>query len=81
VSKLFADEPIQRIVSTPTYYVLFALSNLHITPGIRRDLGYAANLRRKSDRFFVALAFDHHGPGHPRDLVGERDGNRRHPAV
>jgi predicted phage terminase large subunit-like protein len=28
--------------------------------------------RRKCDGFFVTLALGHHGPRHPRDLVGER---------
>ena len=38
--------------------------------------GYPARFRlcRKGDRFLVTLAFSHHGPSHPRDLVGERDG-------
>jgi hypothetical protein len=43
--------------------------NLHITSDVRRD-----PLRRKRDRFLVTLALDHHGPGHPGDLVGKRDG-------
>jgi hypothetical protein len=42
--------------------------NLHITP----DVG-AISSRRKCDRFLVALTFSHHGPRHPRQLVGERD--------
>ena len=33
-----------------------------------------SRLRRKRDGFFVALALGHHGPGHPRNLVGKRDG-------
>jgi hypothetical protein len=33
-----------------------------------------SRLRRECDGFLVALAPGHHGPGHPRDLVGERDG-------
>src|SRR5713101_6356922 len=39
--------------------------------------GYPARSpsRRKCDRFLVALAFSHHGPSHPCDLVGERDGS------
>src|SRR5258708_40186232 len=44
--------------------------NLHITSDVRRDLV----LCRERDGFFVALALGHHGPDHPRDLVGERDG-------
>src|SRR6267143_5908950 len=38
--------------------------------------GYPARSRlcRKGDRILVTLAFSHHGPGHPSDLVGERDG-------
>ena len=43
--------------------------NLHITSDVRRD-----PLRRKRDGFLVTLALDHHGPGHPGDLVGKRDG-------
>jgi hypothetical protein len=34
----------------------------------------AMSLRRKRDGFLVALTLGHHGPGHPCDLVGERDG-------
>ena len=42
------------------HYVLFALSNLHITPRVRR---------------VPCIAHPgHHGPGHSRDLVGKRDG-------
>jgi hypothetical protein len=33
-----------------------------------------SRLRRKCDRFFVALAPGHHRPHHPRDLVGQGDG-------
>jgi hypothetical protein len=33
-----------------------------------------SRLPRKRDGFLVALAFGHHGPGHPRNLVGKRDG-------
>src|ERR1700732_2164630 len=43
--------------------------NLHITPGCPTR----SRLRRKRDGFLVSLAFDHHGPDHSRDLVGERD--------
>src|SRR6476660_2443669 len=43
--------------------------NLHITP-----MSGAISLRRKCDGFLVALTLGHHGPGHPCDLVGERDG-------
>src|SRR5664279_8969 len=32
-----------------------------------------SRLPRKRDGFLVALAFGHHGPGHPRHLVGKRD--------
>src|SRR5664280_2543276 len=37
--------------------------------------GYLARfrLRRKRDRFLVTLASGHHGPDHPRNLIGERD--------
>src|SRR5450759_1223557 len=39
-----------------------------------------SRLRRKRDGFLVSLAFDHHGPDHSRDLVGERDSsNLRRP--
>src|SRR6186997_2382647 len=44
--------------------------NLHITPDGRRNLVYAA----KSNGFLVSLALGHHGPDHPRNLVGECDG-------
>ena len=43
--------------------------NLHITPDVRRDLVYAASLRRKRDGLPVTFASGHHGPGHPRNLV------------
>src|ERR1017187_4648084 len=43
--------------------------NLHITPGVRRDL-----VHRASATGFVALALGHHGPGHPRNLVRKCDG-------
>ena len=33
-----------------------------------------SRLRRKCDGLPVTLALGHHGPGHPRELVGERDG-------
>src|SRR5258706_8055193 len=44
--------------------------NLHITPAVRRDLVYAAS----ATGCFVTLAPGHHGPGHARNLVGQRDG-------
>src|ERR1019366_8111071 len=34
-----------------------------------------SRLRRECDGFLVALAPGHHGPGHPRKLVGKRDGS------
>src|SRR5450759_5084793 len=40
--------------------------NLHITPDVRRDLVYRASAAG-------CLALGHHGPGHPRNLVGKRD--------
>src|SRR5712675_2434880 len=43
--------------------------NLHITPVCPAR----SRLSRKRDGFFVSLAPGHHGPDHPRDLVGERD--------
>src|SRR5260221_11862721 len=45
-------------------------------PNLHIHAGYPARSRlcRNCDRFLVTLAFSHHGPGHPRDLVGERDG-------
>ena len=33
-----------------------------------------SRLRRKRDGLLVTLALGHHGPGHPRNLVGKRDG-------
>jgi len=33
-----------------------------------------SRLRRQRDRGLVALASGHHGPGHPGELVGQRDG-------
>src|ERR1700757_4218969 len=42
--------------------------NRHITSDVD-----AISLRRKRDGFLIALTFGHHGPCHPRDLVGERD--------
>jgi hypothetical protein len=32
-----------------------------------------SRLCRQRDGFLVALTLGHHGPGHPRDLVGKRD--------
>src|SRR6202022_4032339 len=43
--------------------------NLHITPG----LGAISSSRRECDGLPVALTLGHHGPRHPRDLVGECD--------
>src|SRR5262245_47276966 len=43
--------------------------NLHITPGWPAR----SRLRRKRDGLLITLAPGHHGPGHPRDLVGQRD--------
>src|SRR5260370_31220321 len=43
--------------------------NLHITPIPARS-----RLRRKRDGLLVTLALGHHGPGHPRNLVSQRDG-------
>src|SRR6266478_7796021 len=34
-----------------------------------------SRLRRKRDGLLVTLALGHHGPGHPRNLVGKRDGD------
>src|SRR6202035_3778623 len=42
--------------------------NLHITPGVRRDLVYRASATGS-----LSLAPWHHGPDHSRDFVGERD--------
>src|SRR5262245_25199976 len=45
--------------------------NRYVTPGCpARD-----RLGRKRGRFLVALAPGHHCPGHPCELVGERDGS------
>jgi len=38
-------------------------------------LSGAISLCRKRDGFLISLAFDHQGPDHSRDLVGERDGS------
>ena len=45
-------------------------SQLHITPVGRRDPA----LGRERDRFPVTFPPGHHGPHHPRELVGKRDG-------
>src|SRR6478609_3578884 len=60
------DRRIDRLCNTccppsPTY--------LHITPSCPARF----RLSRKRDGFLVSLAPGHHGPDHPRDLVGERD--------
>jgi hypothetical protein len=44
--------------------------NLHITP----DFPAGSRSTRKRDGFLVSLAPGHHDPGHPRNLVGQRDG-------
>src|SRR5260370_3745927 len=44
--------------------------NLHITP----DYPAGSRSTRKRDGFLVSLAPGHHDPGHPRNLVGQRDG-------
>jgi hypothetical protein len=49
--------------------VLFALSTF--TP---RRMSARSRLRRECDGFLVALTLSHHGPRHPCNLVGERDG-------
>ena len=43
-------------------------------PSTSRRLASAISSRRKRDGFLVALALSHHGPSHPGNLVGERDG-------
>src|SRR5664279_4923371 len=40
-----------------------------------------SRLPRKRDGFLVALAFGHHGPGHPRHLVGKRAGHEQAPQI
>src|SRR6516164_3180462 len=42
--------------------------NLHITPS-----SGAISSRRERGWFLVVLTSGHHGPGHPGELVGERD--------
>jgi hypothetical protein len=44
--------------------------NLHITP----DFPAGSRSTRKRDGFLVSLAPGQHDPGHPRNLVGQRDG-------
>ena len=39
-----------------------------------RRLTGAISFTRKRDGLLVPLALGHHGPGHPRDLVGKCDG-------
>src|SRR5262245_66658770 len=39
-----------------------------------RRMAGAISLRRKRDGLLVAFALGHHGPGHPCDLVGKRNG-------
>src|ERR1044072_9191984 len=51
------------------HYVLFALPTF-----TSRRMSGAISLRRKRGGFLVALALGHHRPGHPGELVGERDG-------
>ena len=36
-----------------------------------------SRLRRERDGFLISLALGHHGPGHPRNLVGKCDGGDR----
>src|SRR6516164_3562798 len=44
--------------------------NLHITPVVPAR----SRLYRERNWLLVALALSHHCPGHPGDLIGERDG-------
>ena len=55
--------------STGSAYVLFALPTF-----TSRRLTGAISLPRKRGGLFVTLALGHHRPGHPRNLVGKRDG-------
>src|SRR6516162_10574850 len=45
--------------------------NRYVTPACPAVI----SLRRESGGFLVAFVPDHHGPSHPGELVGERDGS------
>src|SRR4029450_1332200 len=45
--------------------------NRYVTPGCPAR----SRLRRERDGFLVAFVPGHHRPGHPGELVGERDGS------
>src|SRR5262249_19470214 len=74
--RLLKEEERQDVPGRPAlHYVLFALPTF-----TSRQKSARSRSRRKCDRFFVAITFRHHGPRHPRDLVGKRDrGNLRGP--
>jgi hypothetical protein len=51
-----------------------ALRAVRLPTFTSRQLSGAISLPRKCDGFLVLVVSRHHSPGHPRNLVGERDG-------
>src|SRR5215475_6348538 len=56
--------------STGTALSAVRLPNRYVTPVARCNL---VSSRRESGRFLVRFVPGHHRPGHPGELVGERD--------
>ena len=61
----------QSTLSTGTALSAVRLPNRYVTPDVRCNL---VSSRRESGGFMVTFVPYHHRPGHPSELVGERNG-------